>query len=57
MHDTVPNCNDLWKRLETRAEGDRLVATLNEKQASLSECAMLLGVLLRVANGGDVRPK
>jgi len=57
VRDTVPNFNELWKRLAPRAEGDRLVATLNEKQASLSECAMLLGVLLRVANGGDVRPK
>jgi hypothetical protein len=57
MRDTVPKFHELWKRLAPRAEGDRLVVTLNEKQASLAEYATLLGVLLRVANAGDLRPK
>lgn len=53
VRDAVPNFDELWKRLAPQPEGDRLVATLNEKHASLAEYATLLKVLLRVASGGD----
>lgn len=56
VREAVPNFDELWKRLAPHAEGDRLVATLNEKHASLAEYATLLKVLLRVASSGVEAP-
>lgn len=52
VREAVPDFDELWKRLAPRAEGDLLLATLNEQHASLAEYAKLLEVLLRTASGG-----